>query len=92
MDLVNWPGIETSGIDFHASKFWNTEYGEVSLAWEGTRVNAYTVKPLLAFGETIVAETEAAGYLNQPNPIAPPIPQLKMRMSVALQRDYFRVV
>ena len=92
VDLVNWPGIETSGIDFHASKFWNTEYGEISLAWEGTRVNAYTVKPLMGFGETIVAETEAAGYLNQTNPIAPPIPQLKMRMSVALDRDRLRVV
>lgn len=92
VDLVNWPGIETTGIDFHASKFWNTEYGEISLAWEGTRVNTYTVKPLIAFGETIVAETEAAGYLNQPNPIAPPIPQLKMRMSVALERDDYRVV
>ena len=92
VDLVNWPGIETSGIDFHASKFWNTEYGEISFAWEGTRVNAYTVKPLIAFGETIVSETEAAGYLNQPNPVAPPIPQLKMRMSVALERDRLRVV
>ena len=92
VDLVNWPGIETTGIDFHASKFWNTEYGEISLAWEGTRVNTYTVKPLIAFGETIVTETEAAGYLNQTNPIAPPIPQLKMRMSAALDRDQLRIV
>ena len=92
VDLVNWPGIETTGIDFHASKFWNTKYGEISLAWEGTRVNTYTVKPLIAFGESLVAETEAAGYLNQPNPIAPPIPQLKMRVSASLERDRFRVV
>ncbi|MCY3884659.1 MAG: TonB-dependent receptor [Gammaproteobacteria bacterium] len=92
VDLVNWPGIETTGIDFHASKYWNTEYGEVSFSWEGTRVNTYTVQPLIAFGETIIEETEGAGFLNQPNPIAPPIPQLKMRVSAALDRDQLRIV
>ncbi len=92
VDLVNWPGVDTTGFDFYASKSWFTDYGQVTWRVDGTHVNTYSVKALYAFDEVLVAEEEGAGFLNQPSPIAPPIPQLKMRTSASLDREPYRFV
>ena len=92
VDLVNWPGVETFGYDFHVSRTWFTDSGEFTWKGEGTYINSYLVQGLVAFGEQIVEERERAGYLNQESPVAPPMPQVQWRTSLAWDRDEYRFV
>ena len=87
--LVNWPGARTSGIDWHLSTRLPAGQGVVSLGTDGTYTRRYRVKPLLVNGAELFAAQSAEGRLNWFNPVAPPLPQWKMRFSAGVHRgDY----
>lgn len=87
--LVNWPGARTSGIDWHLSARLPAGQGVVSLGTDGTYTRRYRVKPLLVNGAELFAAQSAEGRLNWFNPVAPPLPQWKMRFSAGVHRgDY----
>ena len=78
---VNWPGIEMSGFDLHASARFPVGEAIVSLGLDGTHTSEFFVRAL-EVGETeVFAEHDAAGKLNWGNPIAPPLPQWKSSLS-----------
>lgn len=78
---VNWPGIEMSGLDLHASARIPVGEAIVSLGLDGTRTTRFFVKALDVGGTEVFAAHEAAGKLNWGNPIAPPLPQWKTSLS-----------
>ncbi len=85
IDLVNWPGLTTSGIDTHFATRFDAGPGQVALAWDSTLTVEYDTKQLLLEGSdlTLYPERSAAGYLNFAHPIAVPLPRWKSRWSVA---------
>ena len=78
---VNWPGIEMSGVDFHASVRRLAGQAILSLGIDGTYVQKFFVKELKLGDAVLFAEQDAAGALNEFNPVAPPLPRLKSRLS-----------
>ena len=90
--LVNWPGAETSGIDWHASVRLPAGQGVVSLGTDGTYTQEYRVKALQVNGVELFPEQSAAGFLNWFNPVAPPLPQWKMRFSAGVHRGDYSLV
>ncbi len=93
VNLVNWPGVKTSGFDWHASARLPAGEGVVSFGMDGTYTRNYDVKPLYVGPRTNEAEVypaeSAVGKLNWYSPTAPPLPQWKMRFSAgAHQGDY----
>lgn len=90
--LVNWPGAETSGIDWHASARLPVGRGVVSLGADGTYTREYRVKALTVNGAELYPEQSAAGRLNWFNPVAPPLPQWKLRFSAGLHRGEYSLV
>lgn len=96
VDLVNWPGITTSGIDWHASARFPAGQGIVSVGMDGTYTQSYDVKALLiGLQAEALLQTEAyaaqsaVGKLNWGSPTAPPLPRWKMRFSAGAHRgDY----
>ena len=85
LDLVNWPGLTTSGIDTHLAARADAGPGRLSLSWDSTWTVGYETKELLLEGTDLVlyAEREAAGYLNYAHPIAVPLPRWKSRWSAS---------
>ena len=85
IDLVNWPGLTTSGIDTHFAARTNAGPGRFSATWDSTYTVGYDTKELLLEGSdlTLYAEREAAGYLNFAHPIAVPLPRWKSRWSAS---------
>ncbi len=92
VDLTNWPGVDTSGIDFLFTRHMSLAKGDLSVAFSGTYVHEYLTKALIRFGFEFQPSSESAGYLNQPNPMAPPIPKLKLRTSLAYRWYDYGVV
>ena len=78
---VNWPGIEMSGFDLHASARIPVGEAIVSLGLDGTHTSEFFVRALEVGGTEVFAEHDAAGKLNWGNPIAPPLPQWKSSLS-----------
>ena len=85
IDLVNWPGLTTQGIDTHLAARADAGPGRLSLSWDSTYTVGYDTKELLLEGTnlTLYADREAAGYLNFAHPIAVPLPRWKSRWSAA---------
>ena len=90
--LVNWPGARTSGIDWHASVRLAAGQGVVSLGTDGTWTREYRVKALHVNDAELYGEQAAAGRLNWFNPVAPPLPQWKLRLSAGLHRGDYSLV
>ena len=78
---VNWPGIEMSGFDLHASARFPVGEAIVSLGLDGTHTSEFFVRALEVDETEVFAEHDAAGKLNWGNPIAPPLPQWKSSLS-----------
>ena len=76
---ANWPGITTSGIDWHVSTRFAAGAGVLSGGFEGTWTRSYHVKSLSLGGVQLASGLEGAGYLNRSNPAAPPIPKWKFQ-------------
>ena len=85
IDLVNWPGLSTSGIDTHFALRFDSGPGQLSASWDSTYTVGYETKALMLQGAdvTLYSRRETAGYLNFAHPIAVPLPQWKSRWSLS---------
>ena len=77
IDLVNWPGLTTSGIDTHFATRFDAGPGQLSASWDSTYTVEYETKALMLEGTdlTLYAKRNTAGYLNFAHPIAVPLPR-----------------
>lgn len=75
--LVNWPGVETSGIDWQSNISVPFGAGQIRTGFNGTYTLSYELKSLYFADEVIRPGVEAAGRLNFGNPLLVPIPQWK---------------
>ena len=93
IDLVNWPGLTTSGIDTHLAARTDAGPGQLSLSWDSTYTLRYDTKELLLEGTDLVLreEEEAAGFLNFAHPIAVPLPRWKSRWQAAYSWNDYRL-
>ena len=84
IDLINWPGLTTSGLDIHLGINTDAGPGRFSAGWDTTHTLDYTTKSLTLQGLDLELqpETDAAGYLNYGNPLAVALPTWKHRASV----------
>ena len=81
IDLVNWPGLKTSGIDTHLGLNVNAGPGRFSANFDATYTVEYTTKALVLEDLVLQPEIEAAGDLNFGNPLATSMPEWKHRTS-----------
>ena len=81
VDIINWPGVKTSGIDLHLGARTAAGVGEFSISLDGTYTLEYKTKALM-FGNLVLQDAaDAAGYLNFGNPIATSLPRMKGQVS-----------
>ena len=80
VDLINWPGVKTSGFDFQLTARSQAGSGILNAGVDATYTNKYSIEALHVEGVEIAPDTEGAGRLNKYNPIAPPLPSLKGRL------------
>ncbi len=81
VNLINWPGIETSGFDWHLSTRLPANAGIISLGTDGTYTRSFYVKALQLNGVEIHSAQDGVGKLNWFSPIAPPLPSWKLRVT-----------
>ena len=81
--LVNWPGVETTGIDWLVRGEFDLGPGSLVAGLSGTYTFDYDIKALTRDGALIQPAVEAAGKLNFGNPLAVPIPDWKGQLSLA---------
>ena len=93
IDLVNWPGLTTSGIDTHLAARTDAGPGQLSLSWDSTYTLRYDTKELRLEDTDLILkeEQEAAGYLNFAHPIAVPLPRWKSRWSASYGWSAYRL-
>lgn len=72
---INWPGIKTSGIDWHLDARRLMGPGVLVGSLDGNHTLDFEVEALLHNGVELRPREEAAGYLNRTNPLAPPLPR-----------------
>ena len=89
VSMINWPGIETSGIDVHLSSRWPAGEAVVSAGVDGTYTRSFFVKPLYLDDFEIRAGGESVGFLNKYQPVAPPLPRVKGRVSSGIQSNRY---
>ena len=75
--LVNWPGVETSGIDWQSNTSFALDSGQVHVGFSGTYTFNYELKPLYLAGEVISPSVDGAGKLNFGSPLLVSIPKWK---------------
>ena len=81
VDVVNWPGVKTSGLDLHLGARTQAGTGKFAASLDGTYTLAYETKALMLGGLVLQEAADAAGYLNFGNPIATSLPKFKSRIS-----------
>ena len=92
VDIVNWPGVKTSGIDLHLGGNTDAGTGKFSLSLDATYTLEYRTKALM-LGDLVLQEgADAAGYLNFGNPIATSLPKLKGQVSAGYYWGTYRLV
>ena len=84
--LVNWPGITTSGFDFHAETQLPAGSAEVAVGLSGTYTHKYDVKALNLENLELQPAVSGAGALNRNSPLAWPLPDLKGRFFAKYSR------
>ena len=91
IDLVNWPGLKTSGIDTHLATRFGAGPGQLSASWDSTYTVEYDTKALLLEGSdlTLYDARSTAGYLNFAHPISVPLPRWKSRWSASYTWDTY---
>ena len=82
IDLINWPGIKTSGFDFHLGGNVDAGRGELSFSLDSTYTRSYELKQLERDGVVYREQKDVVGLLNRDTPIAPPLPEMKTRASL----------
>ena len=85
IDLINWPGLKTSGLDLHVGVNTAAGPGRFGVNFDGTYTFEYKTKALMLEGHDLELQEErdAAGYLNFGNPIATSLPTWKHRTTVS---------
>ncbi len=92
VDIVNWPGVKTSGLDMHLGSRVPAGSGQVAASLDGSYILEYETKELM-LGDLVLQEAaDAAGYLNFGNPIATSLPKLKARVSGGYHWKTYSVV
>jgi outer membrane receptor protein involved in Fe transport len=92
VDIINWPGVKTSGIDLHLGGNTAAGVGEIALSLDATYTLEYRTKAL-TLGNLVLQEgADAAGYLNFGNPIATSLPRLKSQVSAGYHWEGYRLV
>ena len=89
VSTINWPGIETTGLDAHLNARWPVGRAVVSAGLDGTYTRSFHVKPLSLDNFEIRAGGEAAGFLNKYRPVAPPLPRLKGVVSAGVRTNRY---
>ena len=92
VDIVNWPGVKTSGIDLHLGGNTDAGVGKFSLNLDATYTLEYRTKALTLGSLVLQEEADAAGYLNFGNPIATSLPKLKGQVSAGYYWGTYRLV
>ena len=92
IDLINWPGVRTSGFDWHIGMRFNAGAGQLSTSLDGTYTREYYMKELRIDGIEYRAALDGAGYYNRTHPLASPIPQWKWRGSAGYHWGNYRLV
>ena len=92
VDIINWPGVKTSGIDLHLGGHTDAGVGEFSLNLDATYTLEYRTKALMLGNLVLQEGTDAAGYLNFGNPIATSLPKLKGQVSAGYYWEAYRLV
>ena len=92
VDIVNWPGVKTSGIDLHLGGHTDTGAGEFSFGLDATYTLEYRTKGLKLGDLVLQKAADAAGYLNFGNPIATSLPKLKGQVSAGYYWEAYRLV
>ncbi len=80
VDLINWPGVATSGVDLQLDMRARAGVGILNTGLQATYTRNFSIEALSLQGVEIAPAAEAAGRLNKYNPIAPPLPRLKGRL------------
>ena len=92
VDIVNWPGVKTSGLDMHLGTRVPKGPGQITASLDGSYILEYETKALM-LGDLVLQEAaDAAGYLNFGNPIATSLPKLKARVSGGYHWKTYRLV
>ena len=92
VDIVNWPGVKTSGIDLHLGGRTDAGAGKIALSLDATYTLEYQAKALTLGNLVLQEEADAAGYLNFGNPIATSLPKLKGQVSAGYYWGTYRLV
>ena len=80
--VINWPGVETSGLDFHLHYGGAAGNGALAASLTSSYLLEYALKPLVAGGIEFVGGADAAGYFNRTIAAAPPLPEIRSRGSL----------
>ena len=92
VDIVNWPGVKTSGIDIHLGTRMPAGSGQVAASLDGSYILEYETKALMLGDLVLQQAADAAGYLNFGNPIATSLPKLKGRASAGYRWNTYNLV
>ena len=92
VDIVNWPGVKTSGIDVHLGTRMPAGTGQFAASLDGTYTLSYETKALMHGNLVLQEAADAAGYLNFGNPIATSLPKLKGRVSAGYHWKTYSLV
>ena len=82
VNRINWPGLKTSGIDWHFGLRRAIGLSALVFTFDGSYTMDFTVDALNYNGVELQAEEQAAGYYNRTNPLAPPLPKLRSNLVV----------
>ena len=89
---INWPGLKTSGIDWHIGSRRPLGNGAFTVHVDGSYRLTYDIETLEYNGVVLRPGVEAAGYLNRTNPLAPPLPRWRANGSVSYHWDDYGAV
>ena len=91
-DLVNWPGMQTSGFDVSVSTRRPVGSLELITGLNATYTAKYDIDALTVNDVELQPATKGAGRLNRYHPIAWPLPQLKMTATLGFSAGRYTVV
>ena len=77
VNRINWPGLKTSGLDWHFGLRRVLGLSVLVFNFDGSYTLDYTVDALDYNGVELQASEQAAGYYNRTNPLAPPLPRVR---------------
>ena len=81
LSVINWPGIDTSGVDFHLHAGMPLGSGAFTASASASYLLEYEIKPLVRGGVEYLAGGDVAGRFNQNVQAAPSLPELRARVS-----------